>query len=108
MNRKIACLFHRPAANRSACILKSGRHGLRRHPGRLDHLEHPRRPGEAESAGGLIVAAIQFAIALGAASGGILFDTAGASGVYVYGGAVLMNAWVLIALGVCAPAAATA
>lgn len=61
-------------------------------------------PDEAESAGGLIVAAIQFAIALGAASGGILFETAGASGVYVYGGAVMILAGLLIALGVRAPA----
>ena len=65
-------------------------------------------PDEAESAGGLIVAAIQFAIALGAASGGILFESAGASGVYVYGGAVLLIAGALIALGVRAPVAATA
>lgn len=61
-------------------------------------------PDEAESAGGLIVAAIQFAIAAGAATGGLIFDTAGASGVYTYGGAVLVLAGGLIAVGVRAPA----
>ncbi|HEY0212224.1 MAG TPA: MFS transporter [Paenirhodobacter sp.] len=65
-------------------------------------------PDEAESAGGLIVAAIQFAIAAGAATGGLIYDTAGATGVYTYGGAVLILAAVLIALRVRAPAPLTA
>lgn len=65
-------------------------------------------PDEAESAGGLIVAAIQFAIAAGAGTGGLIFDTAGATGVYTYGGAVLVVASGLIALGVRSPASARA
>jgi DHA1 family purine ribonucleoside efflux pump-like MFS transporter len=35
-------------------------------------------PDEAESAGGLIVAAVQLAIATGAAAGGVVFDANGA------------------------------
>ncbi|WP_171909539.1 hypothetical protein [Rhodobacter sp. 24-YEA-8] len=54
------------------------------------------------------VAAIQFAIALGAAPGEILHEDAGASGVNVYGSAVLLIAGVLIALGVRTPAMVTA
>ena len=65
-------------------------------------------PDDAESAGGLIVAAIQFAIALGAASGGVIYDTTGANGVYAFGGVLLVLAGLLIALGVRAPAAAPA
>jgi len=59
---------------------------------------------EPESAGGLIVAAIQFAIALGAGTGGLVFEGVGASGVYTYGAAVLIIASLLIAVGVKAPA----
>ncbi|WP_435169031.1 MFS transporter [Falsirhodobacter sp. 1013] len=60
-------------------------------------------PDEPESAGGLIVAAIQFAIAAGAGTGGLVFESAGSSGVYTYGGAVLVLASALIALSVKAP-----
>jgi predicted MFS family arabinose efflux permease len=53
-------------------------------------------PDEAESAGGLFVAAIQFAIALGAAAGGVIFDASGAAGVFAAGGLVLLAAALLI------------
>jgi DHA1 family purine ribonucleoside efflux pump-like MFS transporter len=53
-------------------------------------------PDEAESGGGLIVAAVQFAITLGAAAGGLVFDHAGASGVFVGAGAVLLVAAAMI------------
>ncbi|MEW9616733.1 MFS transporter [Shinella sp. S4-D37] len=49
-------------------------------------------PDEAESAGGLFVAAINFAIATGAAAGGALFDTTGVTSVFVASGAVLLLA----------------
>jgi predicted MFS family arabinose efflux permease len=39
-------------------------------------------PDEAESAGGLLVAAIQLAIAIGAAGGGAIYDFKGATGVF--------------------------
>lgn len=41
-------------------------------------------PDEAESAGGLLVAAIQFAITAGAASGGVIFDFFGYSGIFIF------------------------
>ncbi|APG06116.1 MFS transporter [Luteibacter rhizovicinus DSM 16549] len=53
-------------------------------------------PDEAESGGGLIVAAVQFAITLGAAAGGLVFDHSGASGVFVGSGAVLLVATAMI------------
>lgn len=61
-------------------------------------------PDEAESAGGLLVAAIQFAIASGAAAGGLIFDTGGAVGVFAVSGFVLLLAALLILFGVRAPA----
>ncbi|ATN33080.1 MFS transporter [Rhizobium sp. ACO-34A] len=57
-------------------------------------------PDEAESAGGLMVAAIQFAIAMGAAVGGIIFDANGASGVFTASSLVLVIAAIGILLGV--------
>lgn len=57
-------------------------------------------PDEAESAGGLFVAAIQFAIALGAGFGGLIFDLAGGAGTIGASGAVLLLAAVSIILGV--------
>lgn len=57
-------------------------------------------PDEAESAGGLLVAAIQFAIAMGAAVGGIVFDTNGAAGVFTASSLVLVIAAIGILLGV--------
>jgi len=53
-------------------------------------------PDEAESGGGLIVAAVQFAITLGAAAGGVVFDHTGASGVFVGAGAVLLVAAAMV------------
>jgi len=49
-------------------------------------------PDEAESAGGLFVAAINFAIATGAAAGGALFDASGVASVFVASGVVLILA----------------
>lgn len=57
-------------------------------------------PDEAESAGGLIVAAIQLAISLGAAAGGVVFDTNGATGVFVAAAVVLVVAVTTIVAGV--------
>ncbi|TKT69653.1 MFS transporter [Aquamicrobium sp. LC103] len=57
-------------------------------------------PDQAESAGGLIVAAIQLAIAIGAAAGGAIFDISGASGVFGSAGLLLLLATVIILLGV--------
>jgi predicted MFS family arabinose efflux permease len=53
-------------------------------------------PDEAETGGGLIVAAIQLAIAIGAAAGGAIFDTRGAAGVFTAGGLVLLLAALII------------
>lgn len=57
-------------------------------------------PDEAESAGGLIVAAIQLAISLGAAAGGVVFDANGATGVFVAAAVVLVVAVTTIVAGV--------
>jgi predicted MFS family arabinose efflux permease len=57
-------------------------------------------PDEAESGGGLMVAAIQFAIALGAALGGVVFDMSGPRGVFGAAGAILVLAALVIGLGV--------
>ncbi|CAN0653530.1 Purine ribonucleoside efflux pump NepI [Nitratireductor aquimarinus] len=53
-------------------------------------------PDQAESAGGLLVAAIQFAIAIGAAGGGLIFDVGGAQGVFSVSSVVLVLAAVMI------------
>lgn len=55
-------------------------------------------PDEAESAGGMVVAAVQGAIAAGAAMGGLLFNYAGISGVFVTAGISMILAGVFIAL----------
>ncbi len=57
-------------------------------------------PDEAESAGGLLVAAIQFSIAMGAALGGIIFDANGVAGVFMASSLVLVVAAIGILLGV--------
>ena len=57
-------------------------------------------PDEAESGGGLMVAAIQLAIALGAALGGVVFDMSGPRGVFGAAGAILVLAALVIGLGV--------
>ena len=64
-------------------------------------------PDEAESAGGLLVAAVQLAIATGAAAGGAIFDVSGALGVFTGAGFVLLLAAVMIVLGI-RPRTATA
>jgi predicted MFS family arabinose efflux permease len=64
-------------------------------------------PDEAESAGGLLVAAIQFAIALGAAAGGAIFDVSGALGVFTASGLVLLLAALMILVGIKGRAVAT-
>jgi predicted MFS family arabinose efflux permease len=56
-------------------------------------------PDEAESAGGLIVAAVQLAITLGAAVGGAIFDANGALGVYTASGLALLFATLLVLFG---------
>ena len=55
-------------------------------------------PDEAESAGGMVVAAVQGAIAAGAAMGGLLFNYAGISGVFATAGISMLLAGVFIAL----------
>lgn len=55
-------------------------------------------PDEAESAGGMVVAAVQGAIAAGAAMGGLLFNYAGISGVFVTAGISMILAGMFIAL----------
>lgn len=57
-------------------------------------------PDEAESAGGLFVAAINFAIATGAAAGGLIFDASGVEAVFLASGAVLVVAAMTILVGV--------
>jgi DHA1 family purine ribonucleoside efflux pump-like MFS transporter len=57
-------------------------------------------PDEAESAGGLIVAAVQLAIATGAAAGGLVFDANGAAGVFIGAAVVLATAVATIVTGV--------
>jgi predicted MFS family arabinose efflux permease len=57
-------------------------------------------PDEAESGGGLLVASIQLAIALGAALGGVVFDMSGPRGVFGAAGAILILAALVIGLGV--------
>jgi predicted MFS family arabinose efflux permease len=64
-------------------------------------------PDEAESAGGLLVAAIQFAIAVGAAAGGAIFDVSGALGVFTASGLVLLLAALMILVGIKSQTAAT-
>jgi predicted MFS family arabinose efflux permease len=47
-------------------------------------------PDETESAGGILVAAVQIAIAVGAALGGFVFSFGGVTGVFAAGGVVLL------------------
>jgi predicted MFS family arabinose efflux permease len=53
-------------------------------------------PDEAESAGGLLVAAFQVGIAIGAATGGLVFDVSGARGVFTAAGVVLLAAALVV------------
>lgn len=56
-------------------------------------------PDEAESGGGLLVAAIQLAIALGAALGGAIYTASGALGVFGLSGCLLLVAGAVVLLG---------
>lgn len=57
-------------------------------------------PDEAESAGGLFIAAMQLAISTGAAGGGLIFDYSGVYGVFIAGGIALILASSIVALRV--------
>lgn len=57
-------------------------------------------PDQAESAGGMVVASVQGAIAAGAATGGIMFGLSGIVGVFVSGSVVMLLAAFFIALRV--------
>ncbi|GHB05290.1 MFS transporter [Modicisalibacter luteus] len=57
-------------------------------------------PDEAESAGGLLVAAIQLAIATGAAVGGMIVDISGVTWVFIASGGMLLLAALVIVTGV--------
>ncbi|MGQ4878596.1 MFS transporter [Billgrantia sp. LNSP4103-1] len=57
-------------------------------------------PDEAESASGLLVAAINMAIATGAAVGGLIFDLGGALNVFAASAAVLLLAALMIVTGI--------
>ncbi|MDZ5698081.1 MFS transporter [Chelativorans sp. M5D2P16] len=57
-------------------------------------------PDEAESAGGLLVAAINLAIATGAAVGGVVLETSGIESVFLTSGTVLVLATATILAGV--------
>lgn len=57
-------------------------------------------PDQAESAGGMIVASVQSAIAAGAAAGGSVFSFSGINGVFVAAGILMLLAALLIALKV--------
>jgi predicted MFS family arabinose efflux permease len=57
-------------------------------------------PDQAESAGGLLVAAVQLAIAIGAAAGGGIFDVSGATGVFAASSAMLLLATMIVLAGV--------
>ncbi|MGV6875758.1 MFS transporter [Pseudochelatococcus sp. B33] len=57
-------------------------------------------PDEAETAGGLLVAAINLAITTGAAAGGLIVDTTGVSTVFLMSGVVLCLASMTVMAGV--------
>lgn len=57
-------------------------------------------PDQAESAGGMVVASVQSAIAAGAAAGGSVFSFSGIHGVFVAAGILMLLAALLIALKV--------
>ena len=57
-------------------------------------------PDQAETAGGMVVAAVQSSIAAGAALGGIMFGFGGVTGVFMIAGVVMLFAALVIALKV--------
>ena len=62
-------------------------------------------PDQAESAGGIVVASVQSAIATGAAAGGAVFSLGGSAGVFVAAAVLMLLATLLIALWVRIPSA---
>lgn len=62
-------------------------------------------PDQAESAGGMVVASVQSAIATGAAAGGAVFSLGGSTGVFVAAAVLMLLAALLIALRVRVPSA---
>lgn len=64
-------------------------------------------PDQAESAGGMVVASVQSAIATGAAAGGAMFSLNGSAGVFVAAALLMLLAALLIALRVRVPDAHT-
>ncbi|WLH87482.1 MFS transporter [Pseudomonas sp. FP2338] len=62
-------------------------------------------PDQAESAGGMVVASVQSAIATGAAAGGAVFSLGGSAGVFVAAAVLMLLAALLIALRVRVPCA---
>ncbi|WP_312949182.1 MFS transporter [Superficieibacter sp.] len=54
-------------------------------------------PDQAESAGGMVVASVQSAIAMGAAGGGAMFSLSGIHGVFIAAGVLMLLAALLIA-----------
>lgn len=57
-------------------------------------------PDQTESAGGLLIAALQIAITIGAGMGGILYDGGGITAVFVASSLALMTASLIVAVGV--------
>ena len=60
-------------------------------------------PDQAESAGGMVVASVQSAIATGAAAGGAVFSLGGSAGVFIAAAMLMLLAALLIALRVRVP-----
>ncbi|BES83336.1 MFS transporter [Pectobacterium araliae] len=57
-------------------------------------------PDQAETAGGMVVAAVQSSIAAGAALGGLLFGFSGVTGVFITAGCIMLFATLVIGLKV--------
>lgn len=57
-------------------------------------------PDEAESAGGMVVAAVQSSIAAGAAIGGLIYGINGVTGVFITAACIMFSAALIIALRV--------
>lgn len=57
-------------------------------------------PDQAETAGGMVVAAVQSSIAAGAALGGLLFSISGVAGVFITAGCIMFLATLVIGLRV--------
>jgi predicted MFS family arabinose efflux permease len=55
-------------------------------------------PDQAESAGGMVVASVQGAIAAGAATGGLMFGLSGIVGVFIAGSVLMLVAALFIGL----------